>query len=87
MTNKGAIQQILGSLMKHPQFLSEVDKYSLTLDDFSSRFEKYIFAAIDGLWKNGAPKITPFDIENYFEANAAAKKTFEKMDYDDHITY
>lgn len=77
MTNKGAIQQILGSLMKHPQFLSEVDKYSLTLDDFSSRFEKYIFAAIDGLWKNGAPKITPFDIENYFEANAAAKKTFE----------
>ena len=77
MNNKSTIQQILGSLMKHPQFLSEVDKYALTLDDFSSRFEKYIFTAIQGLWQNGAQKITIFDIENFIEANAAAKKTFE----------
>ena len=77
MNTKGTIQQVLGSLMKHPQFLSEVDKYSLTLDDFSTRFEKYVFAAIQGLWQNGAQKITVFDVENYLEANAAAKKTFE----------
>ena len=77
MNTKGTIQQILGSLMKHPQFLSEVDKYSLTLEDFSTRFEKYIFAAIQGLYQNGAQKITVFDVENYLEANAAAKKTFE----------
>ena len=77
MNTKGTIQQVLGSLMKHPQFLSEVDKYSLTLEDFSTRFEKYIFAAIQGLWQNGAQKITVFDVENYLEANAAAKKTFE----------
>ncbi len=77
MNTKGTIQQVLGSLIKHPQFLSEVDKYSLTLDDFSTRFEKYIFAAIQGLWQNGAQKITVFDIENFMEANAAAKKTFE----------
>ena len=77
MTSKGTIQQVLGSLMKHPQFLSEVDKYSLTLDDFSTRFEKYIFAAIQGLWQNGAQKITVFDVENFMEANASAKKTFE----------
>ena len=77
MNTKGTIQQILGSLMKHPQFLSEVDKYSLTLEDFSTRFEKYVFAAIQGLYQNGAQKITVFDVENYLEANAAAKKTFE----------
>ena len=77
MNTKGTIQQVLGSLMKHPQFLSEVDKYSLTLEDFSTRFEKYIFAAIQGLWQNGAQKITVFDVENFLEANAAAKKTFE----------
>ena len=77
MNTQGTIQQILGSLMKHPQFLSEVDKYSLTLEDFSTRFEKYIFAAIQGLYQNGAQKITVFDVENYLEANAAAKKTFE----------
>ena len=43
MTNKGTIQQVLGSLMKHPQFLSEVDKYSLSLSDFSTKFEKFVF--------------------------------------------
>lgn len=77
MVIKGVIQQILGSLMKQPQLLGEVDKYSLTIEDFSTRFEKYIFTAIRGLWQNGAPKISAFDIENYMEANDAAKRTFE----------
>ena len=79
MTSKGTIQQILGSLMKHPQFLSEIDKYSLSITDFSTKFEKYIFTAIQGLWQNGAPKITAFDIESYMEANEAAKKLFEQQ--------
>ena len=79
MTNKGTIQQVLGSLMKHPQFLSEVDKYNLTALDFSTKFEKTIFGAINGLWKQGAPKITAFDIESYMESNAAAKKLFEQQ--------
>lgn len=79
MTNKGTIQQVLGSLMKHPQFLSEVDKYSLTALDFSTRFERAIFGAINGLWKQGAPKITAFDIESYMESNEAAKKLFEQQ--------
>ena len=79
MTSKGTIQQILGSLMKHPQFLSEIDKYSLSITDFSTKFEKYIFTAIQGLWRNGAPKITAFDIESYMEANEGAKKLFEQQ--------
>ena len=79
MTSKGTIQQILGSLMKHPQFLSEIDKYSLSMTDFSTKFEKYIFTAIQGLWRNGAPKITAFDIESYMEANEGAKKVFEQQ--------
>ena len=79
MTSKGTIQQILGSLMKHPQFLSEIDKYSLSMTDFSNKFEKYIFTAIQGLWRNGAPKITAFDIESYMEANEGAKKLFEQQ--------
>lgn len=79
MTNKGTIQQILGSLMKRPQFLSEVDKYSLSISDFSTKFEKYVFNAINGLWHNGAQKITALDIESYLEANDAAKKLFEQQ--------
>ena len=79
MTNKGTIQQILGSLMKHPQFLSEIDKYSLSISDFSTKFEKYVFNAINGLWHSGAQKITALDIESYLEANDAAKKMFEQQ--------
>jgi len=78
MTNKGTIQQILGSLMKHPQFLSEVDKYSLSISDFSTKFEKYVFNAISGLWHSGAQRITALDIESYLEANDAAKKLYEQ---------
>lgn len=64
--------------MKKPQLLSEVDKYCLTISDFSSRFEKYIFDAIDGLYHNGANKITAFDVENYLEPNEAAKHIFQQ---------
>ena len=78
MTDKSSIQQVLGCLIKHPQFLSEVDKYTLTITDFSNRFERYIFSAIWGLYKNGAAKIEPVDIVNFLESNESAKVTFEK---------
>ena len=74
--DKKCIQQILGCLMKNPQYLGEVDKYRLTTADFSSRFEKYIFTAIQGLFYNGAKKISVFDVENYLDSNETAKKTF-----------
>ena len=78
MTDKSAIQQVLGCLMKRPQLLSEVDKYSLVITDFSTRFEKYIFSAIFGLYQNGAKNIAPIDVANYLEVDAAASKTFEQ---------
>ena len=77
MIDKRDIQQILGCLMKHPQFLSEVDKYSFVLTDFPSKFEKYIFSAIEGLYRNGAIKINPIDIENFLEVNPAASQIFK----------
>ena len=77
--DKGCIQQILGSLIKHPQFLSEVDKYSFTLTDFPSRFEKYIFHAIDVLYRNGATKIQVVDIENALNNDKVTKATFDEQ--------
>ena len=77
MIDKESMQQILGALMKCPQLLSEVDKYNLTLYDFPSKFEKYIFSAIYGLYYNGARKIDIIDIENYLSTDPIAKKTFE----------
>ena len=64
--------------MKHPQFLSEVDKYSFILTDFPDRFEKYIYSAINGLYRNGATKIQPIDIENFLNTDEVAKTTFKE---------
>lgn len=77
MTDKSSIQQVLGCLMQKPQLLSEVDKYSLTIADFSTRFERYIFSAILGLYRNGASDIEPIDVANFLEADTVGKKTFE----------
>ena len=77
MVDKNSIMQIFGSLMKHPQYLSETDRYNLTLDDFYYKFDKYVFAAIDNLYRNGAQRIQPIDVENYLQTNAAASTIFK----------
>jgi replicative DNA helicase len=64
IVDKVCNQQVLGCLMKHPQFLSEVDKYYFTLDDFTTRFEKYILTAIIDLYRSGATNISALEIDN-----------------------
>ena len=76
MIDKRDTQQIIGCLMKKPQLLSEIDKYSFVLTDFPSRFERSIFMAIEGLYRNGATKIQPIDIENFLESNPVTAKSF-----------
>jgi len=75
--DKRDTQQILGCLMKKPQLLSEIDKYSFILTDFSTRFERSIFMAIEGLYRNGATKIQPIDIENFLESDQVSAKVFK----------
>ena len=79
MVDKSTVLQIIGALMKHPQYLSESDKYNLTPNDFYYRFEKYIFAAIDNLYRNGAASIQPIDVENYLNTNESAKLIFKQQ--------
>ena len=64
--------------------MSEIDKYNLSIVDFSSKLERYIYSAIYGLYFNGASNITPIDIENYLKSDATASKVFEK---ENGITY
>lgn len=78
MVDKTTILQIFGSLMKHPQYLSEVDKYNLTPVDFSERYHKHIFIAITNLYRNGAQRIQPIDVENYLQSDGAAAVLFKK---------
>jgi len=78
VVDKNSILQLFGSLMKRPQFLSETDKYQLSLDDFYYKFDKYIFAAIENLYRSGANKIQPIDVENYLQSNGAASVIFKQ---------
>jgi len=78
LVDKNSILQIFGSLMQKPQLLSETDRYQLTLDDFYYKFDKYIFAAIENLYRNGANRIQPIDVENYLQSNGAASVIFKK---------
>ena len=78
MTDKSSIQQVLGSLVHKPQLLSEVDKYSLSIADFSTRFERYVFSAILGLYRQGATTIEAIHIANFLEADVVGKKVFEQ---------
>ena len=77
IVDKGCIQQVLGGLIKKPSILSETEKYNLTVHDFSSNFEKTIFAAINNLYNNGARSINIVDIENSLTTNDTAKRVFE----------
>ena len=79
MVDKPTILQVFGCLMKHPQYLSQSDKYNLTPDDFYYKFDKYIFIAIDNLYRNGAERIQPIDVENYLNTNESAKLIFKQQ--------
>lgn len=79
MVDRNTILQIFGALMKHPQYLSESDKYNLTPQDFYYKLDKYIFAAIDNLYRNGAERIQPIDVENYLSTNDSAKLIFKQQ--------
>lgn len=79
LVDKSCILQVIGSLMKHPQYLSESDKYNLTPDDFYYRLDKFIFVAIDSLYRNGAEHIQPIDVENYLSTNESARVLFKQQ--------
>lgn len=77
--DKRCIQQVLGCLIQHPQFLSQIDKYSFIVTDFPSRFERYIFSAITQLYHYGATKIQPIDIENAISTDNVAMSIFKQQ--------
>lgn len=79
MVDKSTILQIIGALMKHPQYLSETDKYNLTIDDFYYKLDRFIFLAIDSLYRNGAERIQPIDVENFLSTNETGKLLFSQQ--------
>lgn len=78
MIDKNTVFQVLSSLMVRPQYLSETEKYHLAPNDFFSPFERYVYAAIFNLYRNGAKTISIIDIDNYLSIYPEAKATFDK---------
>jgi replicative DNA helicase len=85
MIDKSVVRQVIGMLMHHPQYLSQVDKYTLTLADFPTKFDKYLFSAITNLYRKGATKIFPIDVANYLETDIVGKKIFEQNNGVDYL--
>lgn len=78
LTDKNAVLQVFGDLLKNPQYLSETDKYTLTPSDFTSTFEKIIFSSIYNLYLGGAEKISRVEIDNYLKDFPPSYTVFEK---------
>ena len=71
------IIQILGSLMKKPELLSDTDKYIFDVNEFNIPLDRFIFSAIYNLFINGAEVIHTVDIDNYLQQNKYAKDLME----------
>lgn len=84
--DKQVILQIFGNLIKNPLILGQVDKYSLTPEDFTRAFDKNLFAVIYSMWENGARALTPFDIENKIKETPSAYEIWEKTNGSDYLT-
>jgi replicative DNA helicase len=76
--DRQTVMQIFGSLMNKPSLLSEVDKYQLDPQDFTSQLDKFIFSAIYNLYAGGAQNIHTLDIDNYLQTNELAKNLMER---------
>ena len=76
--DRSIIIQIFGSLMNKPEILNDIDKFQLSVTDFSQQLDKFIFGAIYNLHLDGAETIHTVDIVNYLQSNGIAKSILEK---------
>ena len=63
MAKQSTEKMILGSLMKEPTLLLNLEKYLLTNDDFNDKLNEYIFYAISNMAYSGAKSIKVQDVE------------------------
>ena len=84
LDEKNITLQIFGNLLKNSSILDRTDKYFLTANDFSSSFERRLFAIILTLHSQGARSIGINDIENYLKDIPSTYAVWEKehgLDY------
>ena len=75
---KNTVLQIFGCLIKKPSLLGQTDKYNLSLADFSTSFERKLFATIYSLYEQGAKNLGIIDIDNFLKDSPASYAVWEK---------
>lgn len=79
LSDRNAIMQVIGCLMKNPVILAD-SKYIITKNDFDLPMAKNIFLAIEDLFKGySAETITVVDIDNYFQQVEGSYENFKKQ--------
>lgn len=79
LSDKNAIMQVIGCLMKNPVILAD-SKYIITKNDFDLPMAKNIFLAIEDLFKGySAETVTIVDIDNYFQQVEGSYENFKKQ--------
>lgn len=78
--DRHTVIQVLGCLMHNPGLLSEVDRYTIEINDFPNTLDRFIYSAINNLYNcgDGARVIRAVDVINYLENNQVASSLLEK---------
>lgn len=84
ISDKRAIYQVIGCLMKKPSLLTE-ERYKLTKDDFPEQFHKIIFAAINNLVAQGLEDIDYVMIDSFLSNYDVQYKIFNDNDGIDYL--
>lgn len=83
-SHKMAVLQVIGGLLKNPLLIKDKD-YPLSLDDFTERFHRIVFSAINNLVEEGAREIDVVNITQYLEKYPAQYKVFFDNRGDEYI--
>jgi len=82
--SKSAVREVIGCLMQNPSLLAS---YPIEKSDFPELYHKLIFAAIRGLFEQGAVKITAPVIREYLEENSSTFfRVYTSNDGDGYVT-
>ena len=78
MVDKSVNQQVLGGIMLNPQYLSEIDKYNLSIEDLFVYNDDKINAVLNGIKQNMGEDIESVDACIVYDKNIKAFKIEEE---------
>ena len=78
MASKTTEKAVLGSLMRDPLLLSQVEKYNLSVDDFDDKLMQHAFYALANIAQDGSTLVKTQDIHLFLQSSPTGLGIFEK---------